>query len=100
MCFGVAGDAYGFKVACVLQWQEMLVRLKRLDKVLENPDLWQDPDWASKHSRERGSVASRLKTVRQLEVELAEHVGLAELAHDENDFNVEAVRSPRSGLNM
>ncbi|KAI5078240.1 hypothetical protein GOP47_0005911 [Adiantum capillus-veneris] len=77
-------------IKCRMRWKEMLVRVKQLDKILENPDLWQDPNSAAKHSRERGAVASRLKSFRQLEVDLAEHVGLAELAHEENDHQVEA----------
>ncbi|MCO5577902.1 hypothetical protein L7F22_031737 [Adiantum nelumboides] len=77
-------------IKCRMRWQETVMRVKQLDKVLENPDLWQDPDSAAKHSRERGAVALRLKSVRQLEVDLAEHVGLAELAREENDHQVEA----------
>ena len=63
----------------------MVSKIKQLDKILEDPDL------AAKRSRERGSIASRLKSVRQLENELAEHVGMAELGREENDFQVESV---------
>eukprot|EP00250_Pteridium_aquilinum_P017085 c23445_g1_i1 orf=1428-2267(-) len=81
-----------------MRWKEMFFKLKQLDKVMENPDLWQDPDLASKHSRERGAVASRLKSVRQLEVELAEQVGMAELAHEENDLQVAAEATEALGM--
>lgn len=73
-----------------MRWKEMLFRIKELDSVMENPDLWQDPELAAKHSRERGALMSRMKAVKQLEVGLAEHVGLAELAREEGDFQVEA----------
>ena len=69
----------------------MVSKIKQLDKILEDPNLWHDPDLAAKRSRERGSIASRLKSVRQLENELAEHVGMAELGREENDFQVESV---------
>ena len=69
----------------------MISKIKQLDKILEDPNLWHDPDLAAKRSRERGSIASRLKSVRQLENELAEHVGMAELGREENDFQVESV---------
>lgn len=73
-----------------MRWKEMLLKIKELDKIMENPDLWQNTDLASKYSRERGAIASRLKSVKQIEVELGEHVGLAELAREESDFQVEA----------
>jgi hypothetical protein len=69
----------------------MVCKIKQLDKILEDPNLWHDPERAAKYSRERGAIASRLKTVRQLENELAEHVGMAELGREENDIQVESV---------
>jgi peptide chain release factor 2 len=69
----------------------LLSRLKQLDTELLKPDLWNDPSSASKLSRERGRLAGRVSAVKDMESELMEHIGMAELAREERDSQVEAV---------
>lgn len=78
-----------------LQWKELVSRLQQLDVELARPDVWQDAGRAAQCSRERGTLAGRLTAVDDMENELLEHVGLAELAHEENDTQVafDATRS-------
>lgn len=71
----------------------MLSRLRQLDVELEKPDLWSDPVQASKISREKGTLAGRLKAVNEMESELIEQIGMAELAREEKDSQIEAVSS-------
>jgi hypothetical protein len=59
-----------------------------LDVELARPDVWQDAGRAAQCSRERGTLAGRVTAVDDMENELLEHVGLAELAHEENDTQV------------
>lgn len=75
-----------------LQWKELVSRLQQLDVELARPDVWQDAGRAAQCSRERGTLAGRLTAVDDMENELLEHVGLAELAHEENDTQ-DATRS-------
>ncbi|KAL2629893.1 hypothetical protein R1flu_014579 [Riccia fluitans] len=72
-----------------MQWNTLLSRLRQLDADLEKPDLWSDPPQASKISREKGVIAGRVKEVIDMESELLEHIGMAELAREEKDSQVE-----------
>lgn len=71
----------------------MLSRLEELDAELTKPNLWEDAAKAGQFSRERGALAGQVKSVVSMEEELLEHVGLAELAYEENDTQVAAVSS-------
>lgn len=73
-----------------MQWNTLLSRLRQLDVELEKPDLWSDPVQASKISREKGTLAGRLKAVNEMESELIEQIGMAELAREEKDSQIEA----------
>jgi hypothetical protein len=74
-----------------MQWKKLIARLGELDTELAKPDLWEDAVKAGQCSRERGSLAGQVKAVVSMENDLLEHVGLAELAHEENDVQVAAV---------
>lgn len=58
---------------------------------MAKPNLWEDAAKAGHLSRERGALAGQVKSVVSMEDELLEHVGLAELACEENDTQVAAV---------
>jgi hypothetical protein len=74
-----------------VQWKKVLSRLQELDAELAKPNLWEDAAKAGQFSRERGALAGQVKSVVGMEEELLEHVGLAELAYEENDTQVAAV---------
>lgn len=79
-----------------VQWKKVLGRLEELEIELANPNLWEDVGRASQCSREHGALAGEVKGLADVEVSLLEHVGLAELAHEENDLQVEGVIASHS----
>ncbi|KAG6556544.1 hypothetical protein Mapa_001483 [Marchantia paleacea] len=81
-----------------MQWNTLLSRLRQLDAELEKPDLWSDPVQASKISREKGALAARLKAVNEMESELIEQIGMAELAREEKDSQIEAATEALAAL--
>ena len=59
--------------------------------VLERPDLWEDPVFARRVSREQGELMGNIKSVNQFEQELIEHIEMLRLAREENDNELEMV---------
>ncbi|XP_074571414.1 peptide chain release factor PrfB2, chloroplastic [Curcuma longa] len=72
-----------------LQWKKLIARLDLLSAALRKPDLWDDPTYASRISREHGELLNRIKDVNSYEQELLEHVDLIKLAREENDEELE-----------
>jgi len=60
-------------------------RLDELNARAEDPSIWNNPQGAQKMMRERQKLDSSLSAVRTLENELADALGLMELAEAEND---------------
>ena len=61
--------------------------------VLEKPDLWGDPVFAGRVSREHGEIMGKIKSVNQFEQELIEHIEMLRLAREENDNELEMVNT-------
>ncbi|CAL4885806.1 unnamed protein product [Urochloa decumbens] len=72
-----------------LKWGWILERTKQLAVVLEKPDLWDDPVFAGRVSREHGELMGKIKSVNQFEQELIEHIEMLRLAREENDNELE-----------
>jgi len=72
-----------------LKWGWILERTKQLAVVLEKPDLWDDPVFAGRVSREHGEIMGKIKSVNQFEQELIEHIEMLRLAREENDNELE-----------
>lgn len=72
-----------------LKWGWVLERTKQLAVVLEKPDLWEDPVFAGRISREQGELMGKIKSVNQFEQELIEHIEMLRLAREENDNELE-----------
>lgn len=86
----------GIRYICItLQWKKLIARLDLLSAALRKPDLWDDPTYASRISREHGELLNRIKDVNSYEQELIEHVDLIKLAREENDEELELVGSLR-----
>lgn len=66
-------------------WDVALRKLHELNARVEDPTLWDRPDEAQAVSRERSRLAASVEAVIGLERDLADAVGYAELADDEND---------------
>ena len=75
----------------LVQWGWILDRTKQLAVVLERPDLWEDPVFAGRVSREQGELMGNIKSVNQFEQELIEHIEMLRLAREENDNELEMV---------
>ncbi|TVU47329.1 hypothetical protein EJB05_06925 [Eragrostis curvula] len=73
-----------------LKWGSILERAKQMAVVLERPDLWDDPAFAGRVSREHGELMGKIKSVNQFEQELIEHIEMLRLAREENDNELEA----------
>ncbi|CAL4939050.1 unnamed protein product [Urochloa decumbens] len=73
-----------------LKWGWILERTKQLAVVLERPDLWDDPVFAGRVSREHGELMGKIKPVNQFEQELIEHIEMLRLAREENDNELES----------
>lgn len=61
--------------------------------VLEKPDLWEDPVFAGKVSREQGELMGKIKSVNQFEQQLMEHIDMLRLAREEGDNELETVNT-------
>lgn len=71
----------------------MIDKSMQLSAILNKSDLWDDPDYAGRISREHGEIMGKIKGVNQFEQELVEHIDLLKLAREENDNELEAVGS-------
>ncbi|MEP6830933.1 MAG: peptide chain release factor 2 [Rhizomicrobium sp.] len=68
-----------------LDWDKSLRRLDELNARAEDPSLWNDPTNAQKLMRERQKLDTAMSAVRQVQNELADAIGLIEMAEAEND---------------
>ncbi|HEY4275585.1 MAG TPA: peptide chain release factor 2 [Rhizomicrobium sp.] len=69
----------------MFDWDKSLRRLDELNARAEDPTLWNDPANAQKLMRERQKLDAALGSVRALENELTDAIGLIEMAEAEND---------------
>lgn len=74
-----------------MQWGNAMARLKGLEAELERSNIWDDPVAAAKCLRERGSLVAKVQSLREIEAQLVEQVEMAELAHEDNDSQMQAV---------
>ncbi|MQL75830.1 hypothetical protein Taro_008220 [Colocasia esculenta] len=81
------------------QWRKMLVRLEQLSAEMDKSDLWENPVYAGKLSREHGALLGKIKEVNRFECELLEHIDMFKLAREENDEELE-LESTRALLKM
>ena len=65
-------------------------RLAELNKLAEDPNLWNDPQKAQKLMQERTSLEDALDGIGKVERELEDNVGMIELGEAENDAGVVA----------
>ncbi|GJN08095.1 hypothetical protein PR202_ga25984 [Eleusine coracana subsp. coracana] len=77
---------YSHDISC---WGSIIERAKQMALVLERPDLWDDPVFAGRVSREHGELMGKIKSVNQFEQELIEHIEMLRLAREENDNELE-----------
>lgn len=67
--------------------------MTEVNRALEDPAIWKNPEQAQKLGKERASLQDAIKSVDRLRSGLAEAMGLLELAKEENDADAaEAVR--------
>ena len=59
-----------------------------MNALAEAPDLWNSPERAQKVMRERQQLADQIDTVERIERELADNIGMIELAEAEDDISV------------
>ncbi|PQO23753.1 peptide chain release factor 2 [Rhodobacteraceae bacterium WD3A24] len=65
-------------------------RLEEFDAMIEDPELWSNPDRAQKLMRDRQALVDALETYRGIERDLNENVELIEMGEAEGDTDVVA----------
>ncbi|XP_019242797.1 PREDICTED: peptide chain release factor PrfB2, chloroplastic isoform X1 [Nicotiana attenuata] len=73
-----------------LKWKRLMDRLEVLSAQINKADLWDDPVYAGKISREHGSLMNKMEDVMAIEQELVEHIDMIKLAREENDPELES----------
>ncbi|WP_445011340.1 peptide chain release factor 2 [Vreelandella stevensii] len=82
-----------------LDYAERKDRLEEVSRELEDPSVWNDPEYAQKLGKERASLEAIVATIDELEQGLADSRDLLELAEmEEDEATVEEVRTELSGL--
>ncbi|WP_156808529.1 peptide chain release factor 2 [Vreelandella stevensii] len=82
-----------------LDYAERKDRLEEVSRELEDPNVWNDPEYAQKLGKERASLEAIVATIDELEQGLADSRDLLELAEmEEDEATVEEVRKELSGL--
>jgi peptide chain release factor 2 len=64
------------------------MRLAELNKLSEDPNLWNDPDLATRLMQERTSLEDQLSSIGRIEQELDDHSTMIELGEAEGDESV------------
>jgi peptide chain release factor 2 len=72
----------------IFDWDSATDRLDELNQLAEDASLWDDPDRAQALMRERQHLDDSISSVRELERELEDTIGLIELAEEEKDDSV------------
>ncbi|XP_058076956.1 peptide chain release factor PrfB2, chloroplastic-like isoform X2 [Magnolia sinica] len=80
-----------------LQWRKMILRVEQLSAELNKSDLWDDPVYAGRVSREHGMYMGKMKEVNRFEQALLEHIDMLKLAREENDRELESVQAGAGG---
>ncbi|WP_110631982.1 peptide chain release factor 2, partial [Salinicola salarius] len=76
-----------------LDYAEKKDRLEEVSRELENPDVWNDPDYAQKLGKERASLEAVVETIDTLDAGLTDNRELLELAvMEEDDATIDEVR--------
>jgi peptide chain release factor 2 len=68
-----------------LDWDAAVARLAELNARAEDPSLWEKPDAAQAVMRERNRLDGQVSGVKRMEAEVADALGLVELAEAEGD---------------
>ncbi|MFL9826338.1 peptide chain release factor 2 [Rhodoplanes sp. SY1] len=71
-----------------LDFDKARARLAELNKLAEDPDLWNDPQKAQRLMQERTSLEDSLTAIGRIEQELDDQIMLIELGESENDAAV------------
>jgi len=64
------------------------MRLAELNRLAEDPNLWDDPQKAQKLMQERTSLEDQLGAIGRIDAELEDNIGLIELGEAEDDADV------------
>ncbi|NMJ41938.1 peptide chain release factor 2 [Roseomonas sp. JC162] len=82
-----------------LDWDAAVRRLEELNARAEDPTLWNDAAEAGRVMRERGRLAGQVEGVQKLERDVADALGLIELAEAEGDEDtIKAALADLEGL--
>ncbi|XP_068645956.1 peptide chain release factor PrfB2, chloroplastic [Aristolochia californica] len=72
-----------------LQWQNLVLRAEHLSSEINRSDLWENPNYAGKASREHGICMGKINEVNGFKQELIEQIEMLKLAREEDDRELE-----------
>ncbi|MGO3344849.1 MAG: peptide chain release factor 2 [Marinomonas sp.] len=82
-----------------LDYESKKERLEEVNRELEDPDVWNDPDYAQKLGKERASLEAVVDTLESMDTGLVDAKELLDLAVEEDDEeSLEAVQLELSDL--
>lgn len=81
----------------IFDWENSLLRLEELDSLAADPNLWNDPDKAQKLMREKTKLEQNIGSVRKVENELRDTLGLIEMGEAEGEPSI--VKEAEAALN-
>ncbi|WP_417552950.1 peptide chain release factor 2 [Marinomonas fungiae] len=82
-----------------LDYESKNERLEEVNRELEDPNVWNDPDYAQKLGRERSALETVVSTIDNMESGVEDAQVLLDMAVEENDEDsVEAVKEELAGL--
>ena len=85
----------------IFDYAERKDRLEEVSRELEDPNVWNDPDYAQKLGKERSSLEAIAATIDELDQGLGDSRDLLELAEmEEDEDTVEEVREELDGLQV
>ncbi|WP_394269343.1 peptide chain release factor 2 [Qipengyuania sp.] len=73
-----------------LDWERALRRLDELEARVQDPNLWSDPKEAQAISQEHKRLGNAIKTVREIEGEMADAIEFVEMGEAEGDDDIAA----------
>ncbi len=80
----------------IFDWENSLLRLEELNALSEDPNLWNNPEKAQGLMREKNKLEQNIASVRKVENELSDALGLIELGEAENEPDI--VKEAESSL--
>ncbi len=68
-----------------IDWEDAAERLSEFNQMVEDPNLWNDPEKAQKIMKERQEIEETIRKIKEIENSLRDNIDLIELGQEEGD---------------